>query len=173
MSHTWILPLTVATAILAIACGSERAADDDQDYDVVVRDGSTDVADADADKALDEGLKGAQPNQETPPNLGSPPLDAAPPTVGSTPPGMELPQEEAVGWVSVSATDGVPYEVWQDGRMRGRSAVRLTQRPGDGEYVLRDGEGRMLCRGMVDVRQYESVCIECDVRTGKFRRAPC
>jgi len=166
MPRFWLIALLAPALALNLACSPDRAADDDRDYDVVVRDDSDSDPDIGADMP-DDDIKGSQPNQETPPTLDSPPptLDAPPPE--------ELPSEEAVGWVSVSTTDGVPYEVWQDGRMRGRAALRLTQRPGGGEYVMRDENGRVMCRELVDVRQYESVCLECDVRTGKFRRGAC
>ncbi len=170
MSRFWLAVLLVPVLTVSAVCSPDGAAVDDRDYDVVVRDGSDDDADVDVP---DDDLE-APPNQEAPPTLDSPPpgqLDA-PPTVGSPPSGME-PSQEAVGWVSVRSTDGVPYEVWQDGRMRGRTAVRLTQRPGDGEYVLRNEVGQIMCRGSVGVRQYESVCLECDVRTGQFRRGAC
>lgn len=164
MPRVWLAVLLVPVLTLNAACSPQRAEDDDRDYDVVVRDDGD--ADVDADASNDD-VEDSLPNQETPPTLDSPP-----PTLDSPPPD-QLPEEQAVGWVSVSATDGVSYEVWQDGRMRGRAALRLTQRPGDGEYVVRDEEGQILCRGRVDVRQYESVCLECDVRTGRFRRGTC
>ena len=170
MHRFWLAVLIVPAFTLTAACSPERAAEDDRDYDVVVRDDSDDEAEVDAYRPDDD----VKESEETPPTLDSPPptLDSPPPTLDSPPPDM-MPSEEAVGWVSVSATDGVPYEVWQDGRMRGRAALRLTQRPGDGEYVVLNEDGEIMCRGFVDVRQYESVCLECDVRTGKFRRGTC
>ena len=166
MPRFWLVALLTPALALNPACSPDRAADDDHDYDVVVRDDSDSDPDIGADMQ-DDDIEGSPPRQETPPTLDSPP-----PTLDA-PPVEELPSEEAVGWVSVSATDGVSYEVWQDGRMRGRAALRLTQRPGGGEYVVRDENGRIMCRGLVDVRQYESVCLECDVRTRKFRRGAC
>jgi hypothetical protein len=170
MTRIWLVALLVPALALNPACSRDRAADDDRDYDVVVRDDSDEDADTDFETPADDDLKGSQPDQEQPPSLDALPPDQM--TRSTQPPDME-PSQEAVGWVSVSATDGVPYEVWQDGRMRGRAALRLTQRPGGGEYVVRDEDGRIMCRGIVDVRQYESVCLECDVRTGRFRRGPC
>ena len=165
MPRGWItLPLAL---MLAAACSNaERSPDDDRDYDVVV----TDPDDSAATKTApgeDEPDFG-EPLGSPPPTLGSPP-----PTLGSPPPDQELPSEEAVGWVSVIASDGNSYEVLQNGSPRGVSTVRLTQRPGDGEYALRDESGRVMCRRRVDVRQYESLCLECDVRTGKFRMERC
>jgi len=55
----------------------------------------------------------------------------------------------------------------------GSTEYTVTQRPAGVEYVMRDENGRIVCRGLVDVRQYESVCLECDVRTGEFPRGAC
>jgi hypothetical protein len=167
MSRTCRFLVIAITLSLPLACGSERASDEDRKYDVVVRDVPDEQA-AESDTAAE--VDRDDTNTSTDLNA-PPPTQDLPPTLDQ-PPQTEQPQE-AVGWVSVSTTDGIPYEVWQDGRMRGRASLRLTQRPGDGEYAVRDESGQILCRGHVGVRQYESVCLECDVRTGKFRRGTC
>ncbi|HET6616524.1 MAG TPA: hypothetical protein VFH69_01800 [Gemmatimonadota bacterium] len=163
-------PLLLAVLMSATACmNAERASDDEDGYDVVVEEAPRDsgaAPDSSWDVADGDETLGSPPTVEAPPTFGSPP------TLGAPPP-QEFPQEQAVGWVSVTASDGSPYEVLQDGNSRGVSAVRLTQRPGNGEYVVRNDRGEIMCRSRVDVRQYESVCLECDVRTGKFHRENC
>ena len=170
------LPFLLAALISGTACtNAERAADDDDEgYDVVVQEppgDSVTVPDSWDVAEPDETLGSPPPMVEAPPTFGSP-TPGSPPTLGSPPP-QELPQEQAVGWVSVTASDGSSYEVLQDGNPRGVSSLRLTQRPGNGEYVVRNERGEIMCRSRIDVRQYERVCLECDVRTGKFRRETC
>ncbi|HEY7472479.1 MAG TPA: hypothetical protein VIE68_09045 [Gemmatimonadota bacterium] len=151
MFRGWTIVL-LATLTSTSACMNAGAPEDDHgDYDVVVTDSGLDDADDDLD---------------APPTLGSPPTPGMPP-------GQELPAEEAVGWVSVIASDGESYEVLQNGSVRGLSTVELTQRPGSGEYALRNDRGQIMCRGSIEVKQYESVCLECDVQTGKFHKEPC
>jgi hypothetical protein len=159
------IPLLATLAIAAACMNAERSAEEEPDYDVVVTEAPDDSQpEFPPDSDVDVGDTDMR---------GSPALPGSPPTVGATPPGEFPADEQAVGWVSVIASDGYAYEVLQDGSVRGLSTVRLTQRPGEAVYVLRNENGEVMCRARVEVRQYESVCLQCDVETGKFRRESC
>lgn len=82
--------------------------------------------------------------------------------------------ELSVGWVRVSASDGLAYAVRQDGEQRGYTIVQLSQRYGTrSEYQVQDESDSTLCTTTLDVGAYERVCIECDVDARQFRRVQC
>lgn len=159
------VPLLILIIVLACGVGAEDAAPPDRDYEVVVRN--------------PPGGSGTGGDPSDPPDAALPPPET---TLGGTPPGPDQTVggvapgagQQAVGWVTVTASDQGSYPVHKDGRPIGRTMMEVTQRPGGtAVYEVRDDGGRVRCRATQRIAEFESACLECDLRAGRFRRVQC
>lgn len=154
-------PLLVLIVVLACDGEADEAAPPDRDYEVVVRrpsGGSGTGGDSQATLPPPDATLGG-----TPPGSDQ--------TVGGVAPGAG---QQAVGWVTVTASDQGSYPVHKDGRQVGRTMMEVTQRPGGTAlYEVRDDGGRVRCRATQRIAEFESACLECDLREGRFRRVQC